>query len=223
MEILEAIRGRASYRAFLDRPVSRETIHSILDAARWAPSGGNTQPWQVAVVAGEVMQTISDRMVEAHRAGEESRADYQYYATSAPKIYRNRRVACGKALYGALGIERGDKERRDGQWEKNYRGFGAPVELYIFIDEALATGSWLDSGMFIQNILLAARAFGLETCPQAAMSEYPDIVRDVLQLPESKKLICGIAVGWPDREAPENNYRTEREEVDDFTNWYGLD
>ena len=108
------------------------------------------------------------------------------------------------------------------QWIKNYYGFGAPVEFFIFIDEALEKGSWLDTGMFLQNIMLAARAFGLETCPQAAMSEYPDIIREVLGLPKSMQLVCGIAIGYPDTAAPVNNYRTEREEVDSFTRWYGV-
>tara|TARA_R110002096_G_scaffold187584_9_gene367079 strand:+ start:1057 stop:1761 length:705 start_codon:yes stop_codon:yes gene_type:complete len=222
MELLDAIRGRASTRAFLDKPVSTETIRKILDAARWAPSGGNTQPWQVAVVAGDLKQEIGDRMVEAFRSGEGGKADYQYYAHRFPEPYRKRRYTCGMALYEALEIERADKEARGLQWEKNYHGFDAPVELYIFVDESLEMGSWVDTGMFIQNVMLAARAFDLETCPQAALAEHPDIVREVLELPNSMKLVCGIAVGYPSREAAVNNYRTEREAVDGFTRWYGL-
>jgi nitroreductase len=126
------------------------------------------------------------------------------------------------ALYDALGIERTDKKARSSQWEKNYHGFGAPVELYFFIDEALEQGSWIDCGMFIQNVMLAARSFELETCPQAALAEYPHIVREVLGVPFEKKLICGVALGYPLREASVNGYRTEREEVGGFTKWYGL-
>jgi nitroreductase len=222
MEIIEAMRGRASTRAFLEKPVSKEVIESVLEAARWAPSGGNTQPWEVAVVAGESKQKIGDLIIEAHRSGDRGKADYQYYAHRFPEPYQTRRFACGMALYDALGIERADKEARSSQWEKNYHGFGAPVELYFFVDEALEQGSWVDCGMFIQNVMLAARSFGLETCPQAALAEYPDIVRDVLGVPFEKKLICGVALGYPQREASVNAYRTEREGVEGFTKWHGL-
>lgn len=220
MNIIEAIRGRASTRAFLDRAVARETIEAILEAARWAPSGGNTQPWEVAVVTGDLKQQIGDRMVAALRSGDPGSADYQYYAHRFPEPYRTRRFTCGMALYDALGIARTDKEARAQQWEQNYHGFGAPVELFFFVDAALEMGSWIDTGMFIQNVMLAARAYDLETCPQAALAEYPDIVRELLGLPPEKKLVCGVAMGYPDRAAPVNNYRTGREPVDVFTRWY---
>ncbi|MEM1442781.1 MAG: nitroreductase [Verrucomicrobiota bacterium] len=220
MDISEAIRGRISTRAFLSQPVEKETIEAVLETARWAPSGGNTQPWEVAVVTGDRKKEIGDRMVAALRSGDEGKADYQYYAHKFPEPYRTRRFVCGMALYEALGIERSDKEGRARQWEKNYHGFDAPVELFFFVDEALEMGSWVDTGMFIQSVMLAARAHGLETCPQAALAEYPDIVRNVLDLPKEKKLVCGVAIGYPDREAPVNNYRTERAPVDEFTQWY---
>ena len=223
MDLLDAMKGRFSARAFLEKPVPRETIHGLLDAARWAPSGTNTQPWEVAVVTGEARQAICERMVAAFTAGEESRIDYRYYPEHFTEPFRSRRFACGMALYEALQIERTDRERRKEQWIKNYRGFDAPVELFIFIDGAMEKGSWIDTGMFVQNVMLAARGFGLETCPQAAMAEYPDIVREVLGIPESQKLVCGIAVGFADMEDPVNQYRTEREEVDGFTRWHGFE
>ena len=221
MEILEAIRGRASFRAFLDKTVSRDTIREILEVAKWSPSGGNTQPWEVAVVSGEKKQEIGDRMVAAFRSGDKGDPDYQYYAHRFPEPYKKRRYDCGMALYGALEIERSDKAARRLQWEKNYHGFDAPVELFLFVDEALEMGSWVDTGMFIQSVMVASRAFGLETCPQAALAEYPGIVREVLEMPASKKLVCGIAMGYPDREAAVNQYRTERAEVEEFTKWFG--
>ena len=220
MDITEAIKGRISTRAFLDQEVSRDVIEAILRTARWAPSGGNTQPWEVAVVTGDRKREIGDRMVEALRSGDKGHADYQYYAHKFPEPYRTRRCVCGMALYESLGIERSDKEARAGHWEKNYSGLDAPVEFFFFVDEALELGSWVDTGMFIQSVMLAARAHGLETCPQAALAEYPDIVQEVLVLPSEKKLICGVAMGYPDREAPVNNYRTERAPVDEFTRWY---
>ncbi len=220
MDINEAIRNRASTRAFEDRSVPREMVYEILDTARWAPSGMNTQPWQVAVVSGETKQKIGDALVEARESGLVPNPDYQYYAKELGEPYRSRQKACGFALYGALGIERGQKERRVAQWMKNYHGFGAPVELFFFVDAILEKGSWLDIGMFIQNVMLAARAHNLETCPQAAMAEYPDIVRRILELPDSLSLVCGVAIGFPDRKDPVNNYRTERDSVDSFTKWF---
>ncbi|MDG2222056.1 MAG: nitroreductase [Rubripirellula sp.] len=220
MDIIEAIRNRASTRAFTDRTVPRNVIHQILDAARWAPSGVNTQPWQVAVITGDTKQKIGDALVKARSARQIPNPDYKYYPDRFVEPYRSRQKTCGFALYGALGIERGDKQARMVQWLKNYHGFGAPVELLFFVDTNLEKGSWLDMGMFIQNVMLAARAHDLETCPQAAMAEYPDIVREILKLPDSLSLVCGVAMGYPDREHPVNHYRTERESVEVFTNWF---
>lgn len=220
MNINGAIRGRASTRAFLDRPVPRDVIHLILDASRWAPSGVNTQPWQVAVVTGVAKRQMNEALVDARGSGQKPNPDYSYYVARFPEPYRSRQKACGTALYGALGIQYDDKEARVNQWLKNYRGFGAPVQLLIFIDKFLETGSWVDMGMFIQNVMLAARGHGLETCPQASMAEYPDIVRSTLKLPETMLLVCGVAVGYPNSDEPVNNYRTEREPVESFTKWF---
>ena len=137
MDILEAIRDRASTRAFLDKSVSEETVRGVLETARWSPSGVNSQPWQVAVVGKTVKQKIGDRIVAAMKAGQKAKPDYKYYADRFPGAYRKRQVACGKALYDALGIERDDRERRTEQWVNNYYGFGAPVELFVFVEDFL--------------------------------------------------------------------------------------
>ncbi len=142
---MKAIKGRASTRAFLEKPVSHETVRTILNAARWAPSGANTQPWQVAVVTGDVKQRIGDAVVAAVNQGQKPNPDYHYYANRIPEPYRSRQIACGKALYGALGIERNDKERRKEQWLKNYHGFGAPLELFVFLEDFLEKGSRVDA------------------------------------------------------------------------------
>lgn len=220
MDVLEAIRSRASTRAFLDRPVDRATIEAILDAARWAPSGTNAQPWQVAVVAGATKRSITAALIAARKAGEAERPDYRYYPERWEEPYKSRRKACGLALYGALGIGHDDKDRRMQAWNNNYSFFGAPAGLFFFLDRSLAQGSWVDMGMFIENVMLAALAFGLATCPQAALAEYPDLVRKILNVPESRALVCGMSLGYPDRTAPVNNYRTEREPVAAFTTWY---
>jgi len=220
VEILEAMRGRQSTRAFLDRPVARATIETILDAARWAPSGVNAQPWQVAVVMGGTQQRLGAALLAARVRGEAERPDYDYYPKQWDEPYKSRRRATGLALYGALKIGKDDSDARLKAWNNNYSFFGAPAGLLFFVDRALSQGSWVDMGMFIQNVMLAARAHGLETCPQASLAEYPDIVRKIVNVPDTRALICGMALGYADADAPVNRYRTEREPVSAFTQWY---
>ena len=220
MDIIEAIRDRTSIRAFLDRPVDKEVIHQIIDVARWGPSGANTQPWQVVVLTGVTKRQLGDALAEAHSSERPVNPDYKYYADHFPEPYRSRQWACGFALYASLGIQRNGREGRKAQWLKNYHGFGAPVELLFFIDSVLEKGSWLDMGMFIQNVMLASRGFGHETCPQASLAQHPGLVRQILRLPDSLLLVCGVALGYPDRNDPVNNYRTEREPVEGFTKWF---
>lgn len=220
MHVAEAIRGRHSTRAFLDQPVAHETLNELLDIARWAPSGVNTQPWHVAVVQGETKARLSAALLGAREAGQTPNPDYSYYPDEWAEPFKGRRVACGKALYSALQIERHDKERQKTAWENNYRFFGAPVGLLFFIDKRLNKGSWLDMGMFLQSVMLAARGLGLATCPQASLAEFPDIVRGLLGMPAQLAVVCGMSVGYEDTAHPVNQYRLEREAVEAFTRWY---
>ena len=220
MEVTEAIRNRKSTRAFLPKQVDKGIITNILECARWAPSGVNSQPWQVAVVTGETKGILGKALAQCRANDEPARQDYNYYPTKVEEPYLTRRRVCGKALYNALNIQRDDLEKRREQWMKNYHSFDAPVALYFFIDGFLETGSWIDCGMFIQNVMLAARGHGLETCAQAALAEYPDIVRNTLNIPDSKKLICGMALGYADYADASYRYRTEREPVESFTAWF---
>ncbi len=222
MELIEAMRGRHAVRAYLDRPVARETVEAILEAARFAPSGVNSQPWQVVVTAGEAKRRLGERLAAARRAGEPPRPDYDYYPRRWREPYRSRRKACGLALYGALGIARDDRERQMEAWCANYHFFGAPVGLIFHMDRDLATGSFLDMGMFMQNVMLAARAHGLGTCPQASLAEYPDLVRAELDLDEDRIIVCGMALGHEDTAAAVNRYRLEREPVTAFTRFVDL-
>lgn len=220
LDVLSAIRNRQSIRAFLPKLVSQKVITKILDVARFAPSGVNTQPWKVAVLGPIHRQQISTSILQALEEGVSQHPDYQYYPTEWNEPYKSRRMACGLALYGALGIQKEDTKRRKDQWHRNYFFFDAPVALIFYIDAKLCKGSWMDMGMFIQNVMLAARGFGLETCPQAALAEYPDIIRKNLQLPEDQHIVCGMAMGYADWSHPINQYRTQREMVDSFTVWY---
>jgi len=220
MNVLDALLKRKSTRAFLDKGVKREVVDRILDAARHAPSGANTQPWQVAVVTGCKKQDLQEKMAAAFRSGKRGRADYQYYPETWFSPYRERRVACGLQLYSALGIKREDKGRRADQWAANYRAFDAPVALFFFMDAGLATGSFMDFGMFLQSLMLAVVEEGLATCPQAALGEYPEIVKAELGYPADSILICGMALGYEDEHAVVNSYRTPREDVHTFTRFF---
>lgn len=220
MNVIDAITQRHSVRAYLDRPVPAERIRAILDAARHAPSGVNTQPWNVAVVTGETKRRLGEALIAAREAGQAENPDYPYYPDAWREPWAARRKACGLALYRALGIGRGDAEGRKAAWYRNYRFFDAPVGLIFHMDRGFRTGSFLDMGMFMENVMLAALEHDLGTCPQASLAEYPDIVRDVLGLPAEQMIVCGMALGHPDPDAPVNRYRLEREPVDAFTTWH---
>ncbi len=220
MNVEQAIVGRYSCRAYLDRPVPRELLKKILDTARWSPSGANIQPWQVAVVQGETKARLSEALIAAFDSGARPGPDYSYYPREWVEPYKSRRFECGMALYRALEIDRDDKARRLEIWKENYRFFGAPVALFFFIDRVMGQGAWLDMGMFIQNLMLAARDQGLETCPQASVADYPEVVRQVLGVANDKLLLCGLSLGYPDPGHPVNNYRTDREPVESFTTWF---
>jgi nitroreductase len=220
MNVIEALNQRKSTRAFLQRDVDKAVIEEILDAARHAPSGANTQPWQVAVVTGEKKRQLEQRLEAAFGDGIAAETDYHYYPTEWSEPYKSRRVACGLQLYSALHIEREDKQRRRDQWAANYRAFDAPVALFFFMDAGLQTGSYLDYGMFLQSLMLAAVDKGLATCPQAALAEYPLIVKQELGYPENSILICGMALGYENRDAAINHYRVPRVEVSVFTRFF---
>lgn len=220
MNVLDAIRERHSVRAYLDTPVSTDTIRDILAIASRAPSGVNTQPWNVAVVTGEHKQRLGDALIAAREAGQAENPDYPYYPDEWREPWTTRRKVCGLALYKALGIGRGDADARKAAWYRNYRFFDAPVGLIFHMDRGLQTGSFLDMGMFMENVMLAALEYGLGTCPQASLAEYPDIVREILDLPAGQMIVCGMALGHPDPDAPVNRYRLDRVPVDEFTRWY---
>ncbi|MGW8194608.1 MAG: nitroreductase [Desulforhopalus sp.] len=220
MNVCEALRQRKSTRAFLDKPVSRKKIVDILTAARHAPSGTNAQPWQVAVVTGTQKEELAAKLTAAFEKNGLGSMDYQYYPLKWHEPFKRRRVACGAQLYGALNIDRRDRAGRIRQWAANYRAFGAPVILFFFLDPEMEKGSFLDYGMFIQSVMLAAIDAGLATCPQAALGQYPELTKDFLGYPQELTLLCGMALGYEDPEAPVNNYRTPREEVENFTKFF---
>ena len=220
MNVYDAIHQRHSTRAYLDKDIPIEKLNRILDVARYSPSGANTQPWQVAVVSGQSKIKLQHALEQAYLSGEPSQISYKYYPENWKPIYKNRRYLCGLQLYKSLNIARDDSEARKKQWAANYRCFDAPIMLLFFIDKQMETGSFLDYGMFLQSIMLAAMEEGLATCPQASLAEYPQIVQQILEYSEDTILICGMALGYKDLEAEVNNYRTPREPVEILTHYF---
>ena len=220
MDVKTALRQRKSTRAFLQTDVPQQVIHHILEDAKYAPSGVNTQPWHVAVVKGTAKYHLTQQLEQAFLQGIKSEKDYQYYPKEFIGKYKERRKACGLALYSALQITKENKERQKQQWQANYRGFDAPVILLFYLDKIMGLGSYLDYGMFLQSVMLSAVEHGLATCPQAALAEYPDIVRDSLGLASHYHIICGMALGYEDTSHPVNQYRTEREKLENFVTYY---
>jgi nitroreductase len=216
MDVLEAISTRRSIRGFRPDPVPRETIAAILAAASRAPSGSNIQPWHVRVTTGAEKARLSAALRAAHDAGEKGAREYHYYPREWREPYLARRRATGWGLYALLGIGKGDAARMHAQHARNYDFFGAPVGLFFSMDRDMETGSWLDCGMFVQNVMLAARGFGLDTCPQAAFCEYHHIVRRALALPDHRILVCGMSLGLAEPDAPANRLVTAREKLESF-------
>ena len=220
MNVIKALVQRKSTRAFLSAEVEQEKINTILDAASHAPSGANTQPWQVAVVTGEAKIKLQTKIEQAFHGGDKGKADYPYYPVEWLQPYASRRKECGLLMYKTLGITREDKDRQVNQWAANYRAFDAPVLLLFFIDDVMQAGSYIDYGMFLQSVMLAAVDQGLATCPQASLADYPKIIKTELGYPEKTVLLCGMALGYEDKDALINSYRTPREEVDSFTRYF---
>jgi nitroreductase len=216
-----AIASRRSVRAFLPQPVPQQTIEAILSVASRAPSGVNTQPWKVTVLTGAAKQRLSNTILAAHDANVGSSGvdvgEYDYYPTEWASPYIERRRKIGWDLYGLLGIAKTDKVRMHAQHSRNYRFFDAPVGLIFSIDRILRQGSWLDYGMFLENIMVAARGRGLDTCPQAAFIGYHKIIREELALPAGEMVVCGMSLGYADPNAAENRLVTERVPVEAFT------
>jgi nitroreductase len=220
MNTIKSLQQRKSVRAYLDKEVEEEKINTILSAASHAPSGANTQPWQVAVVSGKTKNKLQTQIEQRFRLGERGKADYQYYPKEWDNPYKLRRINCGQQLYDTLKIARRDKQRRLDQWAANYRAFDAPVMLLFFMDGTMQTGSYLDYGMFLQSIMLAAVDQGLATCAQASLADYPETIKTVLGYPQDTLLICGMALGYEDKEALVNSYRTPREKINSFTRYF---
>ena len=222
-EIVDAaIRSRRSIRAFLPQPVARDEIEAILQTAARAPSGTNTQPWKVYVVTGNAKKKLSAAILEVYNDPLKSvqhTEEYPYYPKQWVSPYIERRRKIGWDLYQLLGLTRENKAGMHAQHGRNYEFFDAPVGLMFTIDRILEKGSWLDYGMFLQNIMIAARGRGLDTCPQAAFMQYHKIITDILAIPAMEMVVCGMALGYADQSKIENTLISEREPVSSFSHF----
>ena len=219
--VAEALATRRSIRAFLPNEVPRELIDRVLDMAARSPSGNNAQPWKVYVLTGQSRQAFCRALTRAYDDPDQSRyqGEYAYYPKQWVSPFLDRRRKVGWDLYSLLGIERGDKAAMHAQHRRNYEFFGAPVGMIFTVNRVMSQGSWLDYGMFLQSIMLAARACGLHTCPQAAFVPYHQVIADQLQLPPDEMLVCGMAMGWADPDAVENTLVSEREPLGVFVQY----
>ena len=218
-----AITSRRSVRAFLPTPVPRALVERLLDVAARAPSGTNMQPWTVHVLAGAARERFCDAIEAEFLAGGDHRPEHLYYPESWFEPYLSRRRKVGWDLYGLLGIARGESERMRRQHARNFRFFDAPVGMIFTIDRRLERGSWLDYGMFLENIMVAARGHGLDTCPQQAFAHHHEAIRRALALPDDEAVVCGMALGHADPDAPENRLVTEREPARAFARFRGFE
>lgn len=221
-----AIESRFSARAFLPRAVAREQIADILRVASRAPSGTNTQPWKVYVLQGGSRDALVKKVCEAHDAiyanpalAAEYREEYDYYPEKWVSPYIDRRRENGWSLYGLLGITKGDKDRMHAQHQRNFKLFDAPVGLMFTLDRVMGRGSLVDYGMFLQSIMVAARARGLHTCPQAAWNGFAKIILPHIGAGADEMLVCGMALGYADETDKVNSFHTPRETVEQFTRW----
>jgi nitroreductase len=216
----EAITSRRSVRAFLPTPISDETVADILRVAARAPSGTNMQPWKVYVVSGQKKADVADAILNSGiRAEKVTWDEYKYYPDQFFEPYLTRRRAVGFALYSLLGIGRREVEKMRAQHDRNFTFFDAPVGMIFTIDRRLNVGSWLDHGMFLQSIMIAARGRGLHTCPQAAFAPYHSLIRPILDIPDEEVVVCGMALGHEDTSKPENQLRSERAPLEEFVSF----
>lgn len=221
MDTIGAITSRRSVRGFLPTPVPRETVARLLEVAARAPSGSNIQPWRVHVLTGGAKERLSRAMHERRARDPNAEcAQYQYYPVNWREPYLSRRRKIGWGLYALCGIKKGETDKMFRQHGRNYDFFGAPVGMMLTVEADMELGSWIDCGIFVQTLMIAARGLGLHTCAQAAWAYHHDVVRAAIPLADNEKVVCGIALGHEDPDEPANALRTEREPLANFVTFH---
>lgn len=221
MELLEAIENRKSIRKFKSDPIPRVMLQEILQVALRAPSAINTQPWECWVVGGETLQNLSRDLYAEGLTGRHSRADFKL-SEIWKDTYMNRMRENGKRLFGLLGIDRQDKEKKKAFALSMYKFFGAPHVIFLCLDSSLGDYSLFDCGCFVQNVCLLATSKGLGTCIQHSGVHYPDIIRKYIPIPVEKKILAALSIGYPDEEAIVNQFRSSREPLEKVVHWEDL-
>lgn len=218
------IRRRYASRTFTPRAVPRQTLEDILEVARFAPSGANIQPWRVYVLSGPEKDRVSRALSKAHdEARDQHSSEYQYYSPKLPEPYLSRREEFGRRFYGDLGIAQSDLIGRARQTAKNYAFFGAPVGLIFTIDRRLQVGSWLDLGMFVQSVMIAAGARGLQTCPQETFAKYHAVLREFLPIRSEEMVVCGMSLGFAEETAVRRGSLMPKAPVNEFATFLGFE
>ncbi|HME39094.1 MAG TPA: nitroreductase [Steroidobacteraceae bacterium] len=224
MRVTEALKRRISTREFRPQPLAKGLLHEILDVARWAPSGGNLQPWKVIAVAGAERTAVVELARRIHAAGaRDESAERPVYPPNLWEPYRTRRHKLGEDMYALLGIPRSDRAARLARFERNYAMFGAPVELFFVIDERMGHAQWAHLGMFMQSIALAALERGVSSCMQEAWATLRSSLKSHFALAENDFVYCGMALGYADETAAVNSLRSERAPVEDFASFRGFE
>lgn len=224
MEIVEAIKTRKSIRAFKPDPVKKEIVKEILEIATRAPSGTNTQPWEFFVLAGEVLEKVKQANVELHKSGKLPNPEISFVVSNPDTVYQKRRVELTKQIFQLMDIAREDKEKRAAWLERGFRYFDAPVAIIISVDRLLSEmGPLIDIGSVMQTICLTALNYGLGTCIEYQGVMYPEVLRKYAGIPESKRVLVSIAIGFPDWAFPANKLESNRELVDNVANWCGFE
>lgn len=223
MKVSEALQSRITCRAFLDKRVPEATVRQILEEAKYAPSGGNLQPWHVYVLTGRKLEEFLGIVAEKQKDnpfGEGT--EYDIYPKGLTEPYKARRFKCGEDMYASIGVAREDKAGRLQQFARNFRFFDAPVAMFFAIDRQMGLGQWSDLGMFIQSVMLAAREHGLHTAPQEAWAIWYKTVSEFVGMPEELMLFCGLGLGYMDESAPINKLRTDRAPLEEFATLSGF-
>jgi nitroreductase len=221
--VSEAVASRRSIRAFLDRPVDRETLERVLLKAQRAPSGGNVQPWHAVVLTGDPLARLLETVAAVFPHGRAAHSpEYNIYPPELDGAYEQRRRGVGEDMYGALDIAREDKARRLAWFANNYRAFGAPVLMLVHTPRYMGPPQWSDVGMWLQTVMLLLREEGLDSCPQEAWAVYTRQIREVIELPEDHIFFCGLAIGWRDPDAPVNLFPATRAPLGEVVRFAGF-
>ena len=221
MDVIEAINRRISVRAFKPDPVPRDVLERIMAAALRAPSWENTQPWEFAVLGGKAMEMVKDAIMARMTSGEKPNLDLAWPRFGSP--YLDRAKAEGRRLFEELGISREDGGAKSRWWLAMARFFDAPNGVILYMDRSLGEWSLVDVGLALENLMVAACQYGVGTCALSAVVVYPDLLRSLLDIPESKRIIVGVALGYADLSSPAARFRADREPLESLVRWHGFD